>query len=424
MQLPFWWRARGGAMGHAVGYALVAALFLCGGLWLGGNGVTAATVVSHIPFVGDNLDATPDPSVNLDAFWEAWNALNVTYVNTHASTTIPTNKEKIHGAIAGLAASYGDPYTVFFPPAEAKAFNESISGTFAGVGIELDQKDGQLVVVTPLKGTPAEAAGIKAGDLILAIDGRPTEGMATDHAVTFIRGKLGTVVTLTIMREGGRPFDVKITRAKIDVPETDEGLNTAAGVYHIALYEFTANSDQLFNQALQRFLTSGSDKLVIDLRGNPGGYLDAAVDIASHFLAKGAPVVTEDFGDKERNNVHTSYGYGDVPSSVKVAVLVDQGSASASEILAGALQDNEAATVIGTRTFGKGSVQTLIDLDGGALKVTVARWVTPGGNWIMDQGITPDIESKIATSTTGLEANVPGKDPQYDRAVQFLTTGR
>ncbi|MBU6321148.1 MAG: S41 family peptidase [Patescibacteria group bacterium] len=414
-----------GGVKRPMAFALVAGVAFAAGLLLGGNTGATAAVVSHLPFTGDNLDATPDPNANLTDFWEAWNALNTEYVNTHASTTIPTDQQKIYGAIQGLAASYGDPYTLFFPPKEAKAFNQSISGSFAGVGLELDEKNGALVVIAPLKGTPAFAAGVKAGDQIVAIDGKSTESMSIDQAVAAIRGKAGTVVDLLIVRSGGAPFDVKITRATIQVPETDDGLDPTSGVYHIALYEFTANSADLFNAALERFAASGSKKLVIDLRGNPGGYLDAAVAIASHFLPKGATIVTEDFAGKQPNDVHTSTGSGGVPAGTKVAVLIDGGSASASEILAGALQDNHAATLIGAQSFGKGSVQTLLDLGGGSLKVTVARWVTPAGHWIMEKGITPDIvAAATSTSVSTVSQDVPGKDPQFDRAVRFLTTGK
>ena len=414
MQSPF----AGRVVSRSVALALVAALAFGGGLLVGGNSTSVAAVISRVPFLGDNLDATPDPSVDMAAFWKAWNALEANYVNTHASSTLPTARERLFGAIQGLASAYGDPYTVFFPPAEAKVFAENISGSFGGVGIEIAIKDDILVVVTPLKGTPAEAAGVLAGDQIVAIDGKSTEGMSTEKAVSLIRGKVGTVVALTLVR-AGKVVETKITRAIIQVPETEDGLDAKSGVYHIALYEFTSNSADLFNQALKRFKVSGSTKLVVDLRGNPGGYLDAAVNIASRFLPKGTSIVTEDFGGKAENNTHTSAGYDGIPPGTKIVVLIDQGSASAAEILAGALQDNHAATLIGTRSFGKGSVQTLIDLDGGSLKVTVARWVTPAGHWIMENGIQPDI---VASSTPGAKRG--GDDPQMARAIQFLTTGK
>jgi carboxyl-terminal processing protease len=404
---------------RGVSFVLVAMIAFGAGLFVG-SGNSTTTAISHLPLLGDGLDATPDQSVDLTDFWKAWNALNANYVITHASSTMPSAQDRIYGAISGLASSYGDPYTVFFPPTEAKAFSDNISGSFAGVGMEIDIKNNILTVIAPLKGTPAAAAGIKAGDEIAAIDGKATDGLSTDAAVAEIRGPAGTTVDFTIVRNG-KPLDIKVVRATIQVPETDDGLDAVSGVYHIALYEFTADSATLFDQAFDRFKASGSKKLIIDLRGNPGGYLDTAVDIASHFLAKGTTVVTEDFDGKAANNVHTSLGYSDVPAGTKIAVLIDAGSASASEILAGALQDNHAATLIGEKSFGKGSVQTLIDLDGGSLKVTVARWITPAGHWIMGNGITPDItvayNAPDATTT-------PKVDPQMARAVQFLATGK
>ncbi len=412
------WRARWFGS-QSVVVVLVAVVAFGGGLLLGSNGSTNA--VSQVPFLGDGLSATPDANADLTDFWKAWNALEDNYVITHASSTMPSVQDRVYGAIQGLAASYGDPFTVFFPPSEAKSFNESIAGSFAGVGIEIDVKNGVLTVVAPLKGTPAAAAGVKTGDQILAIDGKPTDGMSTDQAVSLIRGPKGTAVTLTIARAGVRQ-DIRIVRDTIQVPETDDGYDAATGVYHIALYEFTANSATLFDEAWARFKASGAKKLVIDLRGNPGGYLDAAVDIASHFLPKGDTIVTEDFGGTQPNQVHSSLGYNDLPKGTAVVVLIDGGSASASEILAGALQDHHVATIIGTQSFGKGSVQTVIPIDGGELKVTVARWVTPDGHWIMEKGITPDVVSPIATSTPTFTPDTAA-DPQYARAVKFLTSG-
>ncbi|MCR4333800.1 MAG: S41 family peptidase [Patescibacteria group bacterium] len=402
---------------RGISFALVAALSFGAGLAVASTGSVAA-VITHIPLIGDGLDATPDQSVDLADFWKAWNALNMNYVVTHASSTLPTVRERVLGAIQGLATSYGDPYTVFFPPKEAKAFSEAISGSFAGVGMEIDVKDHILTVIAPLKGTPAEAAGIKAGDQVIAIDGKSTDGIAVEKAVTEIRGPIGTTVVLTIIRDG-KPLEIKIVRETIQVPETDDGIDVPSGVYHIALYEFTSNSATLFSKAFSRFQASGSKKLIVDLRGNPGGYLDAAVDIASHFLPKGEKIVTEDFGGKESNNVHTSYGYADLPKGAEVVVLIDGGSASASEIFAGALQDNKAATLIGMESFGKGSVQTLLDLAGGSLKVTVARWITPAGHWIMGNGVTPDITVAYKKADTD-----GGNDSQMSRAIDFLTTGK
>ena len=400
-----------------VSFALVAVIFFIFGFSVGTSG-SAATIVSRVPFIGDGLDATPDSSADLTSFWKAWNTLSTNYVITHASSTLPSTKERLYGAISGLAASYGDPYTVFFPPEEAKIFSETISGSFAGVGMEIGIKDNILTVIAPLKGTPAEAAGIRAGDQIAAIDGKSTDGLSTEKAVSKIRGQIGTTVEFTIIR-AGKPLDIKVIRDTIQVPETKDSLDEKTGVYSIALYEFTSNSANHFRQAFERFKASGSKKLVIDLRSNPGGYLDAAVDIASHFLPKSSIVVTEDFGGKEENQVHSSLGYNDVPVGTKTVVLIDSGSASASEILAGALQDAHVATLNGTKSFGKGSVQTLLDLDGGSLKITIARWITPAGHWIMGNGIVPDITVPFTAKDAAAK-----RDPQMLRAVDFLTTGK
>ncbi len=400
----------------AIAFVLVLVGGVVGGIIIGAHG--GARMLATVPVIGSSLDATPDASVDFTDFWEVYNALKTNYVVTHASSTLPTKQQEMWGAIQGLTSSYGDPYTVFFPPVQAKQFQDDISGSFGGIGLELAvNKDGILTSIAALKDTPAYKAGIKPGDLVIAINGKTTEGFSVDDAVHAIRGPKGTTVTLTLLRNGEQK-EAKMVRDTIQVPEIDYGLDKTTGVYRIALYEFTANSADLFDTAFTAFKNSGASKLIIDLRGNPGGYLDAAVSIASHFLPKGDVIVTEDYAGKQQNDVHVSKGTNDLPAGTKVAVLIDQGSASASEILSGALQDHHVATLVGTRSFGKGSVQQLIDVDGGSLKVTVARWLTPAGHWIMGNGITPDITSIIATSTP------PGQDPQLKRAQDFLTTGK
>lgn len=400
----------------AAAFVLVGALGFAGGMSVAAHG---GSVISSIPLLGDGLDATPDDTANLSSFWKAWNVLNDKFVGAQASSSVPAMKEKIWGAIQGLAGSYGDPYTVFLPPEDAKIFQEDISGNFSGVGMEIAlNKDGILTVIAPLKGTPAERAGILAGDLIASIDTTPTDGMTSDEAVKLIRGDRGTTVTFRIIRDG-EVLTIPVTRDIIQVPTLDSGLDAQTGIFTISLYSFTANSPGLFSKALADFRASGSSKLIIDLRGNPGGYLSAAVTMASHFLPKEAEVVTEDYAGKRENIVHRSKGIGGVPAGTKVVILTDQGSASASEILAGALQDAGIATLVGTRTFGKGSVQELVDIDGGSLKVTVARWLTPSGRSISDGGLHPDIE--VENTRDDVEA---GEDPQKARALQFLTTGQ
>lgn len=396
--------------------ALIAVLAFMGGLSVGAGGTK---LLSQVPLLNNGLDPTPDPTVDLSEFWKAWNVLGTRFVETHASSTVPSSKERIWGAIEGLADSFGDPYTVFMRPEDAKAFAEDIAGNFSGVGMEIGlDKDGVLTVISPLKGTPAERAGILSGDKILTIDGSSTEGLSTEEAVKKIRGEQGTTVAFRILREG-ETLDLSVTRDNIQVPIIESELDQASGVYVISFYSFSANSHSLFNRALAEFRASGSHRLLIDLRGNPGGYLAAAVQIAGHFLPEGTVIVTEDYEGNKENVVHRSRGSGGIPEGTRIAILINQGSASASEILAGALQDEKVATVIGTNSFGKGSVQELVNVGGGSLKITIAKWLTPSGRSISDGGLTPDIVVERTQEDVAAE-----KDPQKERAIEFLTTGK
>ena len=364
----------------------------------------------------------PD-GVDFSPVWKAWETINEKFVpasvastTPHATTTAEQNQEKVWGMISGLASSLGDPYTFFLPPQQAQQFSADMSGQFEGVGMEIAVRNQILTVVAPLKGTPAERAGIKAGDQVLKIDGKPTTGMDVDSAINVIRGPKGTQVTLTIAREGvAAPFDIKVTRDVINVPV----VTTTArpdGVYVIALNEFTANSADLFRNALRQFVQSGDQKLVLDLRGDPGGYLDAAVDIASWFLPAGNVVVTEDYAGHAQNIVHRSSGYNIFNKNLKMVILVDKGSASASEILSDALRYYGVAKLVGTNTFGKGSVQELVPITSDTnLKITVARWLGPDGKQIPITGIVPDI-----MSTTTDEQVKAGKDPQMEKAIEIL----
>ncbi len=352
-------------------------------------------------------------SEQFSTFWEAWKTLDNKSV--FAASTTP--QDKVYGAIKGLASSYGDPYTVFFPPVEAKMFQEDIAGNFGGVGMEIGIKEHQLVVVTPIKNSPAFKAGVKTGDLIIKINGKETTDLAVDQAVKLIRGEPGTVVKIIFLpKDAAKTVERSITRAIIDIPtlETD---TKPGGVFVIRLFTFTANSASLFRTALRQFIMSGNNKLVLDLRGNPGGYLDAAWDMASWFLPTGKTVVTEDFGKNQSPNVFRSKGY-DVfaGKNLHMMILADGGSASASEILAGALQEQGIAKLVGTKTFGKGSVQELISITPDtSLKVTIARWLTPQGHNLSHDGLEPDY--KVEMTDKDIEAK---KDPQMDKAVQLL----
>lgn len=403
----------------ALGVVVIVAVAFSAGLYTGvaqhvANTVSAQTTATF------NLDAnTPPSDVDLSPLWKAWNLLNDNYVPTHASSTVPTSQEQLYGAISGLTASFGDPYTVFFPPADATVFQQDISGSFGGVGMEVDNDtQGNVVVIAPLKDSPSEKAGILAGDQILAIDGTSTEGMTSDDAVKLIRGPIGTTVKITVARAGQpKPLVIPIVRDTINIPVIKD-YQQSPGIYEIDLYSFSANSADLFRTALRNFMQSGDTKLIFDLRGNPGGYLEAAVDIASYFLPVGDTVVSEDFKGKQPTIVDRSVGYNVFANKkLSMAILIDRGSASASEILSGALQQHGVAKLVGTRSFGKGSVQQLMDIGGGAeLKITIARWLTPNGSSISDGGLTPDI---FATTTT--DDIAAGKDPQKAAAVLWLS---
>lgn len=358
--------------------------------------------------------------IDMSQFWAAYQVLNQNFVVTHASSTFPSQEEQIYGAIAGLTASFGDPYTVFFPPSDAQVFQQDIAGSFGGIGLQIDNNaQGDLVAVSALKNTPAQRAGIQSGDIILAIGTTSAHMLASDQAVKIIRGPVGTTVTLTLQRKDvQKPIVVTLTRETINIPIIDTK-KMDGGIFVISLYSFSENSASLFRDALRQFVESGDTKLVLDLRGNPGGYLDAAVQMASYFLPVGETIVTEDYKGKQENDSRRSLGYDIFKNNAnfKMAILIDQGSASASEILAGALQQHNVAKLIGTRSFGKGSVQELVDLGNGAeLKITIARWLTPNGNSISDGGLHPDINA--TTTQADFQA---GKDPQMDAAVRYLS---
>lgn len=372
----------------------------------------------------DNKNDQIASQVDFAPFWKVWNVLNDKYVPANISSTSPEkstmfNQKMVWGAIAGLAGSLGDPYTAFFPPAENEIFKGDIQGNFEGVGMEIAIKDDILTVVSPLKGSPAEKAGLKPLDKVLEIDGESTHGITVEDAVSKIRGPKGTKVSLTILRgKDAEPFKLAVVRDVIDVPplKTEVIKNAKGDVYVIHLYSFSATSPQLFRDALQRFTESGTNKLVIDLRGNPGGYLEAAVDMASWFLPEGKTVVREYFGKGKEEVVHRSRGYNVFNENLKLAILIDQGSASASEILAAALSENRGTPLIGEKSFGKGSVQELVDItDTTSLKVTVARWLTPNGLSISEKGVMPDYV--VSFTKTDFEK---GKDPQMDKAVEVL----
>ncbi|MEI6238110.1 MAG: S41 family peptidase [bacterium] len=355
---------------------------------------------------------------DMEYFWKAWDLLKEKHVNA-ASTTAQV---MVYGAIKGIASSFGDDYTQFFPPVESKAFNDDISGSIEGVGMELGIKDSLITVIAPIKDSPADKAGVKTGDKIIKINGKEADKMAVEDAVKLIRGAKGTEVTITFVREGTiGTIEKKIMRDVINIPtiKTDlkKGTGGSADVFVIQLYSFNAQSPTLFRGALREFLNSGTNKLVIDLRGNPGGYLEAATDMASFFLPSGKTIVSEDYGAKKSADEYKSKGY-DIfdKSKYDIVVLIDGGSASASEILAGALSEHGVAKLVGTKSFGKGSVQELVNLASDtSLKITIAKWLTPKGHNISKEGITPDYIVPITQDDITKK-----KDPQLDKALEII----
>ena len=375
----------------------------------------------HRPYaqrVSGISDMQPPDGVNVDMepFWKVWTTIDANFPGAKDISS----QDRLYGAIKGLVASLGDPYSVYFPPADSKDFQDTIDNSFDGIGMEVGITDGQLDVIAPLKNTPAERAGIKAGDIIVKIDGKATTDMSVDEAVHLIRGTKGTPVTLNIFTPGDKqPRDVIVVRDTIEIPLI-ETKKLDGGIFDISLYNFGENSASDFANAVNEFEKSGDNKLIIDLRDNPGGYLDASVDIASMFLPEGQKIVTENFGGGQADHVYTSKGYGFVdPTKVKIVILVNKGSASASEILSGAMQENNAAILIGEKTYGKGSVQEVLGITGDTtLKLTIAKWLTPNGTWISKKGLDPDITvtaSDTSSSTTD--------DAVLARALEYFKTG-
>jgi carboxyl-terminal processing protease len=363
-------------------------LFLVGYL-IGGKGFTKVNAQSVMV-----LDPTSTIN-NSTLLSEVKSILDTKFINWKASSTPPTEKEKEYGMIKGYVESYKDPYTVFFPPVQAKSFAQNVKGSFGGVGMQVSEKDGRVVVIAPLKDSPAMKAGIKAGDLIATIDGKDTSSMSSEEAVSLIRGDIGTDVKIGVLHIGAKSVvEVKITRQEIKIPTIDT--EKKEGVFIIHLYNFSAESPALFEKAIREFATSNLPFLIVDLRGNPGGYLEAAVNMASFFLPEGKVIVSEKHGDGKDEPTHRSKGFNLFNDKLKMVILVDGGSASASEIFAGALKDHGIAKVVGEKSFGKGSVQELINLsDGSSIKVTIAKWYTPNGISISEHGIVPDVEAKL-----------------------------
>lgn len=390
-----------------IGAGVAILLFVFGiGVYTGKKSIPSIEKVSGL----SNKEVGKPADVDFSLFWDTWKDLESTYVGR---STLD-KKTMVYGAISGMVKSLNDPYTIFLDPKEAKKFKDDVSGSFEGIGAEIGIRKGMLVVVAPLKDTPAEKAGLRSGDKILRINDTITIDMVVDEAVSMIRGQKGTEVVLMISRDGlEKAKEIKIIRGTIKIPIVEFEMKNK-NIAYIALYHFTENSLNELKNALREALNAGAEKLVLDLRNNPGGYLDSAIDIASIFVPSGSVVVREDFGNGEKDE-YKSYGPG-VLKDFPMVILTNEGSASASEILAGALRDIRGIKLIGQKTFGKGSVQELRDLkEDATLKVTIAKWLTPNGYSISEQGLEPDIKVEMTEEDFEKE-----KDPQLEKALEII----
>jgi carboxyl-terminal processing protease len=348
---------------------------------------------------------------DLSLFWETYNLIKKKFVEAEKIE----NKKLLEGAISGMVESLQDPHSVFLTPEETKKFLEDVTGSFEGVGMEIGKRKGQIQVIAPLEGTPAQKAGLRAGDKILKIDDKTTEDLSIEEAVNLIRGPKGTQVTLLILREGwqeGKEF--KLTRDIIDIPslkwEIKEG-----DIAYLQLYNFSEKSVKDFNKAAWEILNSPAKRIILDLRNNPGGYLQVAQEIAGWFLKRDQVVAIEDFGPQKKQQIYRAQGNSKL-ASYPLVVLINKGSASGSEILAGALRDNRQVKLIGEKSFGKGSIQELEKMSKGySLKITVAYWLTPKGELIAEKGLEPDI--KVEMTEKDYEE---GLDPQLNKALEIV----
>lgn len=446
----------------AVASVLVVCAFI-GGVYVGEHKIAEVEkVTSLLHKEGDVLTAqvgVEQQQRDFSPYWRVWNTLERKFIPFSTSTEEVATQDKVYSSIEGLVASYNDPYTVFMRPQVSEDFKIATQGSLEGIGAVIGERDGNLIIVSPLENSPADKAGLLSNDVIARIDGTDTTGMSVDDAVRLIRGKRGSEVVLTVQTEQEEAREVPIVRGTIEIPstahavierevpkiavkpedttptkDTDEPKESGDEVtggdaieeepvtetevkdfYHLRLFSFSQTSINAFKRELEAFTESESDSLIIDVRGNPGGFINSAVQIASWFLEEGDIVVRELSGPEKKERIHRASNKILFEDGLpNIAILVDKSSASASEILAGALQEHGVATVVGTQTFGKGSVQELVSITNDlSLKVTVARWYTPQGVSISKNGLTPDVvvDPKEATSS----------DPWIDAAVEVLS---
>jgi carboxyl-terminal processing protease len=345
-------------------------------------------------------------------FWQAWDIVHQQYVDQPVDDV-----QLMRGAISGMLDSLGDPNTAYMDPVQYQQANAPLEGEYEGIGAWVDTSGEFLTIISPMEGSPAEAAGLKSGDQIIAVDGESVIGIDPNVVLRSVLGPAGTTVVLTIQREGGEaPFDVSIVREKITIPlVTSKMLDN--NIAYLQIMQFGDKTESDVKNQLSKLLENNPKGLILDLRNDPGGYLDTAIGVVSQFIPDGV-VMYEVHGSGEKITFNARGG--GLATEIPLVVLVNEGSASASEITAGAIQDRGRGVLVGTTTFGKGTVQTWTELvdDQGAIKVTIARWLTPNGRQIQDVGLTPDYEVPITEAD--IEAN---RDPQLEKAIELLLTG-
>lgn len=365
-----------------------------------------------------NKEEGKSAAVDFKLFWQVWDKLHERYID---KTSLDTQK-LVYGAISGMVAAAGDPYTVFFEPVISKQFQEQVTGAFSGVGMEIGMRDNAITVIAPLKDSPAMLAGVMAGDVVVKVDGETTENWTVEEAVSHIRGKKGTKVHLSLYRSGTEGYiELDIVRDTIKIHAVEWRMLDNKVAY-MAISSFNANVDSEFVTAAQELVAAGATRLIIDVRNNPGGLLDSAVNIAGWLMENNSVVVSERFSDGTSDEMRTS-GNGRL-ARIPAVVLMNGGSASAAEILAGALHDIRGIDLIGEKSFGKGSVQQVEDFfNGSSLKITIARWFTPKGVNISQMGIEPTVPVAMDPADYEKEGwllGTVGKDPQLDKAIEVI----
>ncbi|MGM0438858.1 MAG: S41 family peptidase [Patescibacteria group bacterium] len=352
---------------------------------------------------------TQPEEIDFSLFWEAYNRVEDLYVDSDEIN----EEEVVHGAIRGMLSSLDDPHTSFFDQDESKKFLEDVSGYYEGVGMEVGIRNGNIQVISPIEGTPASKAGIMSGDTILEIDGKSTSDMDLEEAVDLMRGEQGTDVTI-VMGRNNETKEFTLNRKEIQVPSVDWEL-LEDDIAYLKIHYFHQDLANEFNEIVPKLSASEADKIILDLRNNPGGALDSALDIAKYFLEEGDVIVKSQGSDGEIEEVYEA-DRSSVTFNQDIVILINEGSASASEILAGALKHHRDSKIVGQTSFGKGSIQTLVNLsDMSNLKITISNWVTPSGELITDEGITPDYEVE-----RNIEDFDEGRDPQLDKAIEII----